>query len=222
MRAPEALLFDYGGTLDADGVAWKERFAALVRGEGVAVDPEAFDTAFYAADDALVGRLPKELSLEETVGRLSRDLAQRLGRSEALGRKVAARFLDDSRAGLERSARVLAGLAERYRIGVVSNFYGNLAAICAASSIGRYVGAAVDSQSVGAEKPDPRIFQAALDALDTEAGRAVFIGDSLPRDMAGARRLGMAHVWLQPGAARACCPGDAVIGSLSELPRVIP
>ncbi len=31
MTAIETLLFDFGGTLDADGVAWKERFHALYR-----------------------------------------------------------------------------------------------------------------------------------------------------------------------------------------------
>ena len=36
MNAPiETVLFDFGGTLDADGVAWKERFHALYRAEGL-------------------------------------------------------------------------------------------------------------------------------------------------------------------------------------------
>ena len=78
------------------------------------------------------------------------------------------------------------------------------------------------NKTVGATKPDPRIFQAALDALATSADRAVFIGDSLPRDMEGARRLGMRHIWLHPGAASACCPSDPVIASVGELLRVLP
>ena len=38
MAAIETLLFDFGGTLDADGVAWKERFYALYRAEGLEHD----------------------------------------------------------------------------------------------------------------------------------------------------------------------------------------
>jgi hypothetical protein len=34
-RQIETLLFDFGGTLDADGVAWKERFHAHYRAEGL-------------------------------------------------------------------------------------------------------------------------------------------------------------------------------------------
>lgn len=56
MKAPvKTLLFDFGGTLDADGVAWKERFHALYRAAGLDVTSDAFAPAFYAADDQLVG-----------------------------------------------------------------------------------------------------------------------------------------------------------------------
>jgi FMN phosphatase YigB (HAD superfamily) len=218
----EALLFDFGGTLDSDGVAWKDRFFALVADAGLSVERDRFDRAFYAADDALVGRLPRQLSLPQTVQRLSLDLARGLGGDSELARKIGTRFLDDTLAKLAANARVLEKLAERYRIGIVSNFYGNLEAICAGTCIGRYVDVAVDSETVGATKPDPRIFQAALDALATSADRAVFVGDSLPRDMEGARRLGMRHIWLHPGATTACCPSDTVIASVGELLRVLP
>ncbi len=46
---------------------------------------------------------------------------------------------------------------------------------------------------------------------------ALFVGDSLPRDMAGALALGMPHVWIRAGEGRACCAGDRVIGSVAEL-----
>lgn len=222
MTSPAVLLFDFGGTLDADGVAWKDRFFALLSEAGVAVEPDAFDRAFYAADDALVGRLPRELALGDTVERLAQDLARGLGRDPELGRRIAAQFLEDAVAKLDANAKVLGTLAERYRIGVVSNFYGNLQAICSGTSIGRYVDVAVDSEAVGATKPDPRIFQAALTALDTSADRAIFIGDSLPRDMEGAKRLGMPHIWVHPGATAACCPSDPVIGNVSQLLTVLP
>ena len=176
---------------------------------------------FYAADDALVGALPRDLALPGTVERLSHDVARGLGEGADVARRVSARFLGDARARLEASAALLARLAPRYRVGIVSNFYGNLAAVCSAAPIGRHVGAVVDSAAVGFEKPDARIFEAALEALGTRADRALFVGDSMPRDMEGARRLGMPHVWLKPGARAACCPDDAVIGRLSELTGVI-
>lgn len=219
MVAPEALLFDFGGTLDADGVPWKERFARLFAEEAGVL--EGFDRAFYDADDALVGAVPRDLSFGETVGLLSRGVAEKIGRPEAAAR-VAGRFLADARGALETSAQILGRLHGRYRLGIVSNFYGNLAAVCRETGLAAHVDVAVDSAVVGSEKPDPRIFETALGALRVAPREAVFVGDSLPRDMEGAKALGMPHVWLSCGGGRPCCPADRVIGSVRELEKVLP
>ena len=117
----------------------------------------------------------------------------------------------------DRTGQVIAG---RYRLGIVSNFYGNLEAVCDDCGVRELFGTIMDSARVGFEKPDPRIFGAALDALGVGPAEAVFVGDSLPRDMAGARGVGMPHVWLVPATPerrKACCPADPVVHSLKEL-----
>ncbi len=53
------------------------------------------------------------------------------------------------------------------------------------------------SEEVGVEKPDPRMFKAALDALDIESkdyDRTVMVGNRLDRDVRGANDLGMVSV----------------------------
>ncbi len=53
------------------------------------------------------------------------------------------------------------------------------------------------SEVVGAEKPDARIFQAALEALgipESDYGRVVMVGNNLERDVVGANRLGLISV----------------------------
>src|SRR5258706_14748534 len=62
-RPAAALLFDFGGTLDADGLKWKERFFALWRAGGAAERAQVFDPVIYSADDALGGTSPDKLSL---------------------------------------------------------------------------------------------------------------------------------------------------------------
>jgi FMN phosphatase YigB (HAD superfamily) len=215
------LLFDFGGTLDADGVAWKERFFRLWRDEGEKPPREDFDRAFYAADDALVGALPAALPLAETAVRLARGIGEGLGTREAsLPDRVAERFTAESRGNLSRRAALLARLSARYRLGVVSNFYGNLEAVCRETGIGRYLSAAVDSAQIRCSKPEPAIFRAALERLSAGAAEAVFIGDSPARDMAGARGVGMRHVLVSGEAFdgfRPCCPGDSRIRRVEEL-----
>jgi putative hydrolase of the HAD superfamily len=235
VQAIKTLLFDFGGTLDSDGVAWKERFHALYRAEGLNLSAEAFAPAFYAADDALVGALAPATGLKETVDALTTNLEVELARhgaetgqgeiDGARGERVAARFLSEMSAAFARNRPVLEALRERYRLGVVSNFYGNLEAACESSGLAPLFGVMADSQRVGAEKPEPAIFRAALTALEASPETTVMIGDSLRRDYEGARRCGMGFIWIAPKDVEAAERGGAadrsVLAVVSELPDLL-
>jgi putative hydrolase of the HAD superfamily len=221
MGTAAAVLFDFGGTLDADGVPWKKRVYRLFVDAGVVVTPEQFDPVFYGADDALVGTIPPASSFQDTVARLVDGVAGRLElRDGALAGSITRRFLDASLECLANNTPLLERLARRYRLGIVSNFYGNLERVCADSGIRPFFDAIADSARVGCLKPDPRIFRHALEALGVAPESATFVGDSLPRDMVGARGVGMRHIWLAgEGAAGVgpCCRDDRVIHSLKDL-----
>ncbi len=84
------------------------------------------------------------------------------------------------------------------------------------------------SEAVGVEKPDPRIFQAAMDQLgltEADKGRIVMIGNRTTRDVAGANAFGLRSIWLRWSpryrdewdAAKA----DYVIDSPEELPALL-
>lgn len=53
---------------------------------------------------------------------------------------------------------------------------------------------AVFSSDIGKRKPHPAIFEAALEALDADPARTLFVGDRCYEDVLGARELGMATV----------------------------
>ncbi len=218
MKEPvETLLFDFGGTLDADGVAWKERFYAFYRGEGLDVTADAFEPSFFAADDPLVGSLPPATDLSGTVSALVTNLEAELarrgsgadnagagGRSNGdRGLRVASRFLSEASTTFTRNRPMLEALRERYRLGIVSNFYGNLEAVCRGAGLDSLFAVVVDSHCVGAEKPDPAIFRVALESLRASPETTLFIGDSLRRDREGARRTGMRFIWMAPQAVQA-------------------
>jgi HAD superfamily hydrolase (TIGR01509 family) len=232
VQAIETVLFDFGGTLDSDGVPWKERFYALYRTEGLDLSAEAFAPAFYAADDALVGALAPTTGITETVdllaANLEAELASRGGSPEGngvdRGQRVASRFLSEMSAVFARNRPVLEALGERYRLGVVSNFYGNLEAVCESSGLGSLFGAMTDSQRVGVEKPDTAIFQVALSALNAAPETSVMVGDSLRRDYEGARRSGMSFIWIAPEDVQAAERSEADRGAfpvVSELPGLL-
>jgi putative hydrolase of the HAD superfamily len=63
-------------------------------------------------------------------------------------------------------------------------------------AIARYFSAVVVSADHGMAKPDPQLFQIALDALGASARETVCVGDSWHEDVQGARRAGITPVWL--------------------------
>jgi len=235
VQAIETVLFDFGGTLDSDGVAWKERFHAIYRTEGLDLSADAFAPAFYAADDALVGALASTTGLEETIDALTTNLEAELARrgggtghaeiDRARGQRVASRFLSEMSFAFARNRPVLEALSERYRLGVVSNFYGNLEAVCESSGLGRLFGVMADSQRVGAEKPEPAIFHAALAELQAKPETTIMVGDSLRRDYEGARRCGMGFIWIAPDGVQAterdAAENRSVLAAVTELPDLL-
>lgn len=64
----------------------------------------------------------------------------------------------------------------------------------------------IDSAVVGAAKPDPRIFHAALARADATPAQTVHVGDTLTNDVAGARAAGITPIHFDP--LRACRAPD--------------
>jgi putative hydrolase of the HAD superfamily len=117
----------------------------------------------------------------------------------------------------ERSAESLQKLRDAgLLLGVVSNSDGRVEQALQAAGLRNYFDVVIDSALVGVEKPDPRIFHAALDALGVTPGEALYVGDLYEVDVVGARAAGMEAVLLgEPGGA----PGPACrsVRSLESL-----
>ena len=131
-------------------------------------------------------------------------------------------FVAESLIGLGASSRLLASLARNVKIGVVSNFYGNLDRVIAEADLARTITAITDSGLLGFYKPDPRIFAASLAELGVQAHDAVMVGDSLGKDCAPAHALGLTTIWLRHREFhrdRACSlpAPDFTIDQLDEL-----
>lgn len=214
----KAVLFDYGGTLDSDGQAWPRRFYAIYKEAGLAAAPEALERAFYDSDDALPKLELAGLSLEETLNLQVGLVLERFKRPE-LRAAIVGRFLSECRRTFARNKPVLELLSKRFKLGVVSNFYGNLESCLASEGLLPHFKVVVDSAKVGAVKPEPAIFNHALVALGCEPGEAVMVGDSIPRDMRGAEKLGMPHVLI--GTQPPCCPAALRAARFTDIPEVL-
>jgi putative hydrolase of the HAD superfamily len=84
------------------------------------------------------------------------------------------------------------------QLAVVSNSDGSVEQSLVAAGLRDYFDAVMDSFIVGHEKPDPRIFEHALEACGADPDRTLHVGDLYAADVVGARAAGVHPVLLDP------------------------
>ncbi len=211
-----SILFDFGGTLDYPR-HWLDRFLTHYRAAGISVSRAQLDHGFdhatriaYRSTHALAGYGLVELVdylVHLQIGflgshgpeELRENLAAVAGgrRLDEVAGFITQSFVAESRDGFAASREVLAALSGRFRMGIVSNFYGNLENILVEADLARFFGAVADSSRVGIFKPDPGLFVNALERLGATPGDTAMVGDSLSKDCVPAHQLGITTVWLR-------------------------
>jgi putative hydrolase of the HAD superfamily len=102
------------------------------------------------------------------------------------------------------------------RLVVASNWDISLHEVLERTGLAPLLDGAVSSAEVGAAKPDPALFAAALELAGAEPSDALHVGDSWDADVAGARAAGIEPVLLvRSGDAPA---GVRTARSLAEIP----
>jgi FMN hydrolase / 5-amino-6-(5-phospho-D-ribitylamino)uracil phosphatase len=119
----------------------------------------------------------------------------------------------------EEALEVLEQLAGRYKLGALTNGNADIFKTDAAE----YFDFAFLAEDIGASKPAPDMFRAALDLTGATPADIVHVGDNPEHDIAGAQGVGMHTVWMNQGGA--AWPGgrapDAQISNLRQLPQAI-
>jgi putative hydrolase of the HAD superfamily len=93
----------------------------------------------------------------------------------------------------------------------------------AASGLQSFFRAIAVSGEHGIGKPKPEIFHRLLSELGVEASEALMVGNSLERDIAGARNAGIRSVWIRVAGSeeQAEVTPDHTITALSEIPSIL-
>ena len=197
MKRYRAVLFDAGNTLIfldyarlAEGVG--SALGLRLTGEGLARHNAAAVQAMERAgnDQDRAAAYLEELFLLSGVPRESLEQARVCLSRMHRERNLWSRVIDRSAESLDRLRK--AGL----KLGVVSNSDGRVEQALQAAGLRQYFDVVIDSALIGVEKPDPRIFHAALDALGVAPGEALYVGDLYEVDVVGARAAGLDAVLL--------------------------
>jgi putative hydrolase of the HAD superfamily len=222
----EAVLFDFGGTLDSDGEHWLDRFYELFEQVGFDLSRDDIKRAFYQAD-ALCCSDPQvdSMGLRPLMNHHVRLQFTAMNlQNPAKEEEIVEHFCLKTERILKRNAMLLDRLKAVYRLGLVSNFYGNVATLCREAGFAELLEVLLDSTRIGVGKPDLEIFRIALGKLNLPPTKVIFVGDSFDRDIIPARQLGMKTVWMKgpnPRLPETFEPADYDISSLMELESIL-
>ncbi len=229
----EAVIFDFGGTLDTNGIHWSEQFRMTYESANLNINKDDFNEAYVKAepkmyetvlkDDDLFSTLQKQSYLQlnylvenkgykfyNSPGVVASDIAETCCRYVVKCIGQATEILDEYKGKLKYS--------------VVSNFYGNIKSVLKSLNIEHYFDSIIDSTTVNVRKPDERIFSLALEELNVKAENTLAVGDSYDRDIAPAKKLGCKTVWLnvQSWTKPSDIPAaDFTIKDFKELKNII-
>ena len=192
------------------------RQAMALKEFGLEVDPAALSRGYLAADHyyTLAG-MEKPIHL---LSRLERDRVYLryqqvmmeeagLGHALHLAEEIRRRYWEQKRELrlFPEVKEALSGLkGAGYQLGLITNVADDPAPDLERLGLRQMLDVVAASCLVGAEKPDPRIFRAALSDAGIAPGQGVHVGDQFLADVEGARSVGMKAVLLdrhglQPG-----------------------
>jgi len=232
----EAVVFDAGGTLVRLDLEWMSEMLAELGVPATFEELRRAEVHGRRRYDSLASHSPRTpaLGLHPPLGSVGPTLAYFSGLLEAVGCRhpVLEEALERNKQRQEAPsllwARPMEGAREALdalaamgvRMCCVSNSDGRAEHHLVTMGVRDGLEFVVDSQLVGLEKPDPRIFAIAHEKLGVPAHRTVYVGDIRSVDAAGARRAGMHFVLVDPFGDYAA-PDQLAVHRLDELPALL-
>lgn len=195
----QALSFDIGDTLVYDAPTLPERLAEAARNGGLTLDSTRLSAAFRAAEAFAVRRYVAGVAwdapgaLRETVSYLWNSMEMPpLTDTQWAAFASAFAALPVTRYVHPEASALLEELGRRgFVLGAISDWEDTLPDVLMELDLLQYFSALSISACVGVTKPDPLLFEDALDQLNLPPESCLHIGDWYELDVAGARAAGM-------------------------------
>ena len=224
----KALIFDYGGTLDTGGIHWGRLLWHAYQCCGVPVSEQLFREAYVYVERLLGSEniIQPDFTFHQT---LETKIALQMQFLELRGNNYVPALVDvvykQTQQHTAHSVEVLSQLKSRYILMLVSNFYGNLPTVLREFGFDGLFLKVVESAAVGVRKPDPRIFQLAIDPLALCPDGVAVVGDSIKNDILPAWQIGCHTVWFrgEQWENSPLCPkiADHIITDLDQLTELL-
>lgn len=203
----KGVIFDYGGTLDTGGDHWSEVIWREYQRQGVAVKKDEFREAYVFAERELARTrhiLPEHnfgdlllIKMQLELQWLSEQGLFPPAQVEPYAKKISDALYQGAKEKVGEAVPVLEALSKKYKLVLVSNFYGNVETVLKDFGLDKYFGKVIESAVVGVRKPDPRIFEMGVEAVGCRPEETVVVGDSYRKDIEPATKIGCHTIWIQ-------------------------
>lgn len=234
-REIKGVIFDYGGTLDTNGMHWAEVLWHFYQQAGVPIDKESFKCAYIHGERALAKErliLPHHLFHDVLLIKIriqmeyliENGLLQDTSEVRNYVALIADRCNEFTLRVVDKSRVVVNKVAEKYKTALVSNFYGNIQTILKDFDLFCSFGVVVESAVVGIRKPDPEIFLYGVRSLQLLPHEVVVVGDSFSKDIVPAKAAGCKTIWLKGEGWKEETDDslpDAIITSIEQLTELV-
>ena len=225
------VLFDFYNTLvsivtdEYDDRVW-EGLSGFLRYQGISVEPDGLREEFGMSADHGQRTSLEEHPETDVLAIFDRILSARASRSvPGLSEHAVGLFRSLSIRHFELfpdTVRLLEALHGSFRLGLVTDAQPLfLKPELEMAGLGHFFDVIVVSGEHGFHKPDPRLFQLALEELELRPQDAIFVGDNTRRDICGAQQAHLRAVLVDRehsfNADEALCIPDAVVHTLAEL-----
>lgn len=196
--------FDLGLTLVNTPV--DEVYQQVLASFGIQKEPEDIKRAFYLADKTFMRDYPHVLGTDPDhfmpwfLGIVNYQLGIRLNLAEAVtAYQKARRSLNAGWQLIPGAAELLGELRQRgIHTGLISNWDASCRSVLAENGLDALLETIVVSSEAGVEKPDPHIFETALNRSGIEPEQTLFVGDNYYDDVIGAAKCGIRCLLLAP------------------------
>ena len=120
------------------------------------------------------------------------------------------------------SIEVLEYLSKKYKLHIITNGFHKVQHVkLKYANLMKYFDTIVTSEKVGVMKPNPKIFEFALENANAESSESVYVGDDLEVDILGCQNCGIDGVYFNPKREKHIEKITFEISCLSQLKELL-
>ena len=198
-----AYIFDYGGTLDTNGIHWYNIFKEQHLKHNPQLCEDTIRQAYIYAEQMMdrTKAIDENFTFRQVLEqKINMQCLYLINKEATYNVNYKTMMVDEcynlAHRNTENAQHLLKELQKHHKLAIVSNFYGNLSTVLKDFGLLAYFETVIESNHVGVSKPDKEIFKMAIEKLGLKPESCTVVGDSYQKDIIPAKALGCHTIWL--------------------------